>query len=141
MQYIDANAATTDIADNCGANQLSSNVNFSNANLVLQQQASAASSLAVCLTSPSYEPQPCTSASSWSMTCPVTPRPSNAMAPCCPCSANSAMQNRSRTQRQPLGHGRTSMLGHLCMITTGSFGLFLKEHKCTMRARACCTGE
>ena len=49
-------AATTDIADNCGANQLSCNVNFSNANLVLQQQASAASSLAVCLTSPSYEP-------------------------------------------------------------------------------------
>jgi len=104
MQYIDVNAATTDIAGNCGANQLSSNVILAALIWSSRHRQALPRRWLSARQAPHMNLQPCTNASSWSMMCPVTHRPSSARAPHCPCSANSGMQNRTSC---PAGTSRT----------------------------------
>ncbi|CAD6335095.1 unnamed protein product [Miscanthus lutarioriparius] len=104
MQYIDVNAATTDIAGNCGANQLSSNVILAALIWSSRHRQALPRRWLSARQAPHMNLQPCTNASSWSMMCPVTHRPSSAGAPHCPCSANSGMQNRTSC---PAGTSRT----------------------------------
>jgi len=137
MQYIDVNAATTDIAGNCGANQLSSNVILAALIWSSRHRQALPRRWLSARQAPHMNLQPCTNASSWSMMCPVTHRPSSARAPHCPCSANSAMQDRTSC---PAGTSRTwraSVAGQMCIIATRSFGRFLEEHNASLSLHGC----